>query len=215
MARKQFFLTIVVALMLILILGCGSTPNPDPSIVWSDDFEDGDTEGWEQMGGVNEHFVSDGVVHFGSSGGGIYYRNSVNTGTWSFDAFLCKESQRTPEIWFIANDLGNDQYANFTINITKEPNTKLDITHLDGDLETKIGIVPVRDSEILTGWHHVDITRDDADNVKIFVDREFIYEFTEEYPYDSEGFFYHVSCEGPAIDNVVVRNQVIDIQPVK
>jgi hypothetical protein len=82
-------------------------------------------------------------------------------------------------------------------------------------METLIDTVTVREPERLTGWHHVDITRDEGGHVKIFIDREFVYEFNEDFPYDSSGFFYYYCCEGPALDNVVVRNQVIDIQPLK
>jgi hypothetical protein len=52
MSRKYIFLTIVVMVFLLsLLVGCSSTPaettpTPDTSIVWSDDCEDGDTEGW-------------------------------------------------------------------------------------------------------------------------------------------------------------------------
>jgi len=210
MTRKYHILTMLsMVLLVILLMGCAVTPTPDPSIVWSDDFEDGDMEGWEEMG---DPYVEQGAVYFGESGGVIFYRNPVKTGTWSFDAFLCEESVRTPEIWFIVSELGNDQYANITINITKQPITKLNITHLDADEETTIDVVTVKESEILTGWHHVDITRDDADHVKIYVDQALIYEFNQDFPYESDGFFYYVDCQGPALDNVVVRDQVIDIQ---
>jgi hypothetical protein len=215
MMRTHFTLTMLAVIVLaILFSGCGSTPTPDPSIVWSDDFEDGDTEGWEQLVGENEHYISEGAVYFGKSGGGILYRNTVKTGTWSFDVFIT-ENQRPNEFWFIVSELGNDQYASFSINIIQQPITKLEINHLVGDMETLIDTVTVREPERLTGWHHVDITRDEGGHVKIFIDREFVCEFNEDFPYDSSGFFYYYCCEGPALDNVVVRDQVIDIQPLK
>ena len=68
MARKHLFLTILsIVLLTILLLGCGSTPTPDPSIVWSDDFEDGDTEGWEEVEGEvrDEYSVDEGILSFG------------------------------------------------------------------------------------------------------------------------------------------------------
>ena len=186
---------------------------PDPSIVWSDDFDDGDMEGWEHL--LGEPYVHEVAVYFGDSGGGILYPNTVKTGTWNFDVFICEESRRTPEIWFILAELGPDQYANFTINITQQPITLLEITRLDGNEETLIDKVTVREPEKLTGWHHVDITRDDSDNVNIYVDSALISKFNEEFPYDSSVFFYYVICDGPALDNMIVRNQVIDIQPVE
>ena len=92
MNHKRIFLTILsMVFVSILLIGCSSNPTPDPSIVWSDDFENGDMEGWEIMGG--KAYVQEGAVYFGDSGGGILYRNAVQTGTWSFDVFICEESR--------------------------------------------------------------------------------------------------------------------------
>ena len=48
MSCKRIFVT-VFGLVLLTVLGSGcGTPTPDPaSIVWSEDFENWDHEGWE------------------------------------------------------------------------------------------------------------------------------------------------------------------------
>ena len=49
--RRAFLLPgFLLILLLSLLTSCNPTemtPTQDSSIVWSDDFEDGDTEGWE------------------------------------------------------------------------------------------------------------------------------------------------------------------------
>ena len=57
MVRKNIFLTIsAMVLFAVFISGCGSTPTPDPSIVWSEDFEDGDREGGAEKAIAHEPF---------------------------------------------------------------------------------------------------------------------------------------------------------------
>jgi hypothetical protein len=214
MTHKRLFISIfVLVLISILISGCGSTTTPDPSVVWSDDFEDGDTDGWEQMLGNKEHFVSEGAVNFGSGGGAIIYPNSINYGTWSFDVFIPDKGGSTNEIWFIASEIGDTQYAAFPITIEHQPFTVLEFNHLVGEEETVLDAVTISEGEILSGWHHIDITRDDNQSVKVFFNKELVYEFNEDFPYDSMAFNYWFCCDGPALDNVVVHDQVIDIQP--
>ena len=65
MARKHLVLSVLsLFLLLSLFYGCSAykTPTPDPSIVWADDFEDGDTEGWDEYSSGKYFFVNEGVL---------------------------------------------------------------------------------------------------------------------------------------------------------
>ena len=89
MTRKHFMLTtLLITLLITLMSGCGSIPTPDPSIVWSDDFDDGDTEGWEIEVGMEDKFtVEEGIVSFltrGTSPILVRYRVVPGAPTFSF-----------------------------------------------------------------------------------------------------------------------------------
>ena len=68
------------------------------------------------------------------------------------------------------------------------------------------------DREPFLGWHHVDITRDDEGRINVYIDGEWIFEQMIDYGEDSDVIFFKACCEGPALDNVVVRDGVIGIQ---
>jgi hypothetical protein len=211
MARKYFSLTIIaMVLLLTLLVGCSSTPaemtpTPDTSIVWSDDFEDGDTEGWEGWGSTkdDDFFVSEGVLSF-SNGGVIRHPSTVSIGTWSFDVFLKEEFGGTPyEVDFM---VGSDSHK--WVEITNLPNTQIWLYGGEEPVFMDFG-------EKLAGQHHFDVTRGEDFVTKVYMNGEFLIETYDDSTIDSEYFYFWAMCEGPALDNVVVRNQVIDIQPAE
>jgi hypothetical protein len=214
MTRKLIFLTIIAMVVLMsLLVGCSSTPaettpTPDTSIVWSDDFEDGDTEGWERWGSSkDEDFsVSEGILSFGSNGGIIRHPSTVTIGTWSFDVFLKEEFGGTPyEIDIMAGqNVGGYQ----TVEISNMPNTF--VFFYGGEEPVFIDF-----GERLAGQYHFDVTRGEDLVTKVYMDGEFLIENYDDSTTDSEYFRLWANCEGPAFDNFVVRNQVIDIQPAE
>ncbi len=221
MTRKLIFLTIIAMVVLIsLLVGCSSTPaettpTPDTSIVWSDDFEDGDTEGWEEIlsaseysyMGVSDYFVKDGILNF-PDGGDIIHPSTVTTGTWSFDVFV-NEGAVTP----ISFDIFARTSYWFEIDIF---NLSTSLIMIEINEDTSIMSPAFYDTgEILTGWHHFDVTRDDVGLITIYLDGVSVLEHPYEISYEPEYFWFGFCCEGPALDNVVVRNQVIDIQPAE
>ena len=81
--RKHLVLTILsIVLLVFLLYGCSSntadtTPTPDPSIVWSDDFEDGDMDGWLQDLNPGEFFfANEGMLTSGPDRAGDIYHES-------------------------------------------------------------------------------------------------------------------------------------------
>jgi hypothetical protein len=172
MARKHLVLTL---LLLVLSLsfnsGCGSgsanvTPTPDPSIVWADDFEDGDYEGWEEDD--PGWYVKEGVLTSGpDSANPIIHESNV--------ALVAL-------------------------------NTITDGTFRSPAAEADLG-------KKLTGWNHFDITRDASGNSKIYLDGELVLEYKDDVTISPQLFFLDVEDLGLAFDNLVVRDQVIAIQP--
>ena len=65
----------------------------------------------------------------------------------------------------------------------------------------------------LSGWNHFDITRDDSGNSKIYLNGEIILEYSDALSITPQWFYFSTPEIGPVLDNLVVRNQVIDIKP--
>ena len=63
----------------------------------------------------------------------------------------------------------------------------------------------------ISGWNHFDITRDEEGNSIVYLNGEPILEYKDEIPI-MPYWFYFSGPIGPALDNVIVRDQVIDIQ---
>jgi hypothetical protein len=66
--------------------------------------------------------------------------------------------------------------------------------------------------EKLSGWHHFDITKDQSGMIKVYLNGEFILEHFDELPFDVEKVVFYSCCEGPALDNLIIRDKIIDIQ---
>jgi len=212
MARKHLVLTI---LLLVISLsfnsGCGSgsanvTPTPDPSIVWADDFEDGDYEGWEEDD--PGWYVKEGVLTSGpDSANPIIHESNVAAGTWSFDLNFDNASY-----YSICLSCDQDFRNGFGINTVTMDNTLVALnTITDGTFRS-----PAAEADLgkkLTGWNHFDITRDASGNSKIYLDGELVLEYKDDVTISPQLFFLDVEDLGLAFDNLVVRDQVIAIQP--
>ena len=223
MDKHSFLAVLAITLIIFLLVGCNSTPaemspTPDPSIVWSDDFEDGDTEGWEEEGEIGDEFtVVDGQLSFYDYGY-IAHPSSVSNGTWTADVFIPDVDEGFIIINFMTKGIMGDEpsgWRNLGIVIEHQPSTTIKFGYWDGSKANIIKTETISEGERLTGWQHVDITRDEGGFVKAYINKELVLESSFDYPFEPNYFHYLSCCEGPALDNVVVRNQVIDIQPAE
>ena len=205
-----------MVLMAIVLYGCTSSPTPDPSIAWSDDFEDGNTEGWERYQNVNIS-VNEGVLTSGANSGAIWHESSVSNGTWSFDVFIPEKNGKTNGISFIASQLDTEGGTSIWVLLENQSSTLLELGYWTGvsDSETTADSVTIKENEKISGWHHIDITKENNGTTKVYFDGEMYLDTIIDLPYQSDAFLYEFYAEGPILDNVVVRNQVIDIQPAE
>ena len=201
MAHKQILLVIMIVIISGLFLfGCSTAP--DSSIVFSEDFEDGDYEGWEVWWQRGLYAVDDGALSI-KTGGDLSHESTVLTGTWSFDLFLDDNKGSTHEFRFTEStynfqnlEIKQDQSTQVWVN------TQVDPTELSSFWEAE---------ERLSGWHHFDITRDETGLIKVYLDGEFIVEHFDDRDFDAEKLVIMYCCDGPVLDNLVVRDQVIEI----
>lgn len=187
-----------------LLAGCSSIEFPsDASIVWKDDFNDGDLNGWfAHELHPSEYFVEDGALAFGKGDGFIGHDSDVLYGTWSLDAYLSGDFGRTNAIR-ITEGATNDQ----NILIENNPNTEVIIfNQFDGSVPKEIRIDLGKE---LVGWYHFDITKDVDNVIRVYIDGDFLLELFDDRPFATDKIFLFASYKGPAFDNIVVSDEVI------
>lgn len=206
MTHKQFFLHLIYVIILMsLLIACSSSE--DASIVWSDDFDDGDLDGWDVWYQKGLYSVDDGVLTI-KTGGDLYHKSTVLNGTWSFDLYLDDNSDTTHEFRFTE---GTNNFQN--LEVKQAHNTQIWITTQRDDGEAIPSYIDLE--ERLAGWHHFDITRDKSGLIKVYLDGQFILEHFDDREFAAEKLVIMYCCSGPVLDNLVVRDQIIDILPEK
>jgi len=192
------------------------TSTPDPSIIWGDDFEDGDLTGWiipDEWGG--EFFVEDGNLKVGPclecddpKIQVISHASAVATGTWSFDLF--HPEMLNTFIGFTSNPRygqadDRSEFYNHGLNFDAGMQRVYVYFFYEGRNSQPYQYA-MRD---LSGWQHFDITRTEDGHTMVYLNGAPIFDYSDDRINASEDF-YIVGVEGMQYDNIVVRNQVID-----
>jgi hypothetical protein len=230
MKRGYIFLFI----MGILLASCGQSqtseptvlvpsPTQDTSIVWEDDFEDGNLDGWEIPETGGNFFIENGVLKSGQpvEGGffsAIGHQSAVTSGTWSFDF----EIQRQVETVFagISNPIiglfGNLSLESWDTWMDVPEFRSLSVQVMNGRLyaidyfDGKSITIAQYSVEDLLGMQHMDITRDEQGFTQYYLNGEKIFEFNDPSPAESQ-YFFIAAVEGMAFDNFMVRDKVKEI----
>jgi len=188
------------------------TPTPELAVVWSDDFEDGNADGWEWSYGTADFSVREGALNFGpGEGGDIKHKSETTIGTWSFDAYMPEQTGWSLYIGMCANERSN-RFFGLQIKRGTDTFVKLAFEEYLGDEKITFD-GPWHAGEVLTGWHHFDVTRDNSNKTRVYLNVEQILESDIGEFFTTSFFVLGAPPQGPAFDNVVVWNQVIDIQP--
>ncbi|MHA1908654.1 MAG: hypothetical protein ACW98Y_15235 [Candidatus Thorarchaeota archaeon] len=171
---------LALSIIIVLVIGFGltmySTPTKtnaivvpiersyqEAAIVWSDNFDDGNMDGWvtHEFQGLTPNFtVIDGVVY--SQGEDLLniagHDSTVVYGTWSFDIYINQPTGvEIMETSPIGNGYSQDGYE---VIFLPDSNT-IQLDRLYATSETTWDSITL-DSYPMDplGWHHVDVTRD-------------------------------------------------------
>jgi hypothetical protein len=176
-------------------------PTPsEPTIIWSDELG---ASGWQTNTTQVYGFGTDFKIH----------ESETSTGTWSFDVFI---QEKVGDTYYIAPVANQERLFDLGIQIKKSPKDIIvKFTSLSSYPTGMEFGESWRSGEMLTGWHHFDITRDNDGNTKVYLDGETILEATKKPYYRSVWFIVSYPSSGRPIKNFVVWDQVIDIQPVE
>jgi hypothetical protein len=195
------------------------TPVPSVAVsVWSEDFEDGDYDGWTVLSG--SYSATSGVlVPTGEKTTHHKIRHDSNTayGTWSFDVFLNQSnylSLSSIEIYFLADEIyGYSAEWAYVLEILVDPDPgwPMEDFRLRGFTPDPVELGIYSHPEGLAQHQHIDITRDTNGHFNVFVNGTLIIEGIDN-ELTSARYFVFESLSSHGLDNITVNNE-ITIEP--
>jgi len=198
------FLIVLLCVSLFMAFPCKA------ATVWSDDFNDGNYDGWTVLNGTFS--AEDHTLKSIGGGGVIIYPSSVTTGTWSFDI------------------LGvNDTFVGFMSNYPLPLTAVTALSVTSGHLLLELGSMiqgtysTLQEYQFpsgtdLSGWRHFDITHSSDGRTCVYHNGQLVMDWvntqvtTSEYLWIRFGTSAQLLDVEGAIDNIVVSNTV-DIEP--
>ena len=225
----------LIVLGLIAMLGffVFLTPHCAATTVWSDNFDDGDYDGWILLLG-DFNMTSNTLEGFDGQDNVIYHNSSIAYGTWSFDVHLTNNTREYPLIFFITNDTGNPQPPSVTddefprnsvfFSIHWDPsyvdNLFAGFNKMENGNQISLSWNSWNVSGYLTPqWIHVDITRDPTGTVNAYVDGVHhvgpipIYNASTSFDFTTSNYFTVYINGDVALDNITVSD-TIDITTI-
>ncbi|MHA2213967.1 MAG: hypothetical protein ACW992_12470 [Candidatus Thorarchaeota archaeon] len=180
--------------------------NAPAAVVWSDDFTDGNMDGWTTwayFGGDANFSVDDGIVY--SQGDTINiasHPSDVVHGTWSFDILI---GGHQVSVVTLMTPTGGNGY-DLVFAVESHQGIGSSSIQLQKDYPSVLlGYVEMDPS----GWHHIIATRDSTGYMCIYADGTLIIEAVDNSVTSSDefGFAFEESAEC-AFDNVSVSDSI-------
>jgi hypothetical protein len=202
---RRIAVIILFSGLLTLYAGSALFRDVSATIVWADDFGDGNFDGWTVNLGVFS--ASDNILR--ASGfvlNAISHPSSIATGTWRIDLYFSSIPHYSSIYMFvkdIGQGIGNNGYWLYitTWRVTLH-------------LETEFVTDPIANFSFpkpLHGWQHFDITRDSTGLIRTYINGTLCMETTDT-NHNTANYFLVQLRDGDAIDNVEVSS-TIDVEP--
>ncbi|MFX1607129.1 MAG: hypothetical protein ACFFDD_14640 [Promethearchaeota archaeon] len=226
---------IVGLAILVLLCWMGFSPLACSStMVWSDDFNDGNYDGWTICNNsvistsTNWSAANDNLQlnedawsnTWGISWGAISYPSSIAHGTWSFDIKVNEslfESGGFVSIVFISNNISNLVSVNdwncywiyFDIDTLPASDGENFTIYLRRNEHT---VLHSSEPVPVAGWHHMNVTRDEAGLFTVFHNDALLFQVLDT-EIDTSEMFAFCGPKGIVIDNIVVDDEFEDYTP--
>ncbi len=189
-------------LVLVVLVSSFGPMLVSADVVWSDDFDDGNYDGWTVHSGAfscNNYYLESTEVERHTLSG-IYHESNVSKGTWSFDCYLPSGSL------YVKTLTDEDGYGHLTVEIT--PYRIALWLYPD----KSFGMAGDWDSTFSDIWTHIDVTVKGDTIFDVFVngDHRISYTNASTLSRDNWCFIFWSTTEGQAIDNVVVRDTILE-----
>ncbi|MFX0172710.1 MAG: hypothetical protein ACFE9L_12405 [Candidatus Hodarchaeota archaeon] len=207
---------LVIATLVTSIIVFRLTPMVAPfpcvaTFVWSDNFDDGNYDGWTIQNGTfsatNNMLVITGsklewhVAH---------HPSTVAYGTWAFDIYLNETEGEYFYIHFIATDaiihdeLPSTCYS-IVINFAPLGYHLWKTTHKDSHESVILGLTEYPPNP---GWNHIDVTRNTDGQFYVYVNNSLIIGALDNEIQTSNQFIYGVIRGSHPMDNIVVKDEI-------
>jgi len=176
-------------------------------IAWSDDFNDGDYDGWDvDLGGWS---AADNIMRATASDwNAVHHSSTVSNGTWSFDVYHMGSDGI--EVWFICNTLGGpynmatDGYQ-VALDQSRGAFELWKRTGYDPDISTKIDSYSIPGGP--EGWWHIAVTRDSEGRIRAYLNGTLRLEAVDTL-FNTSSYFCLNTFNTQAVDNIVVNTEV-------
>jgi hypothetical protein len=205
-----------ISISILIILLCISLFITFPckaATVWSDDFNDGNYDGWTVMNGTFS--VEDGKLKAGPGDYNVIVCPSYSPayGTWSFDVLTKSVGLDmaivfigTYPIYYTVYPIPNQ---GFVIISSSMGGALLLRKFLNGSTSTS---TPPGFYVSSSAWQHINITRNQDGRICIYDNGTLVRDVTDNSVIPTSKYFAFYSARGAIIDNIVVSDTV-DIQP--
>ncbi|MHA2313432.1 MAG: hypothetical protein ACXADF_18285 [Candidatus Thorarchaeota archaeon] len=208
MKTKWIHLIAGFTMFVLCISVCTTTS--DATVIWSDDFDDGNYDGWTVHEGnfsAANYYLESTEINASTGWSFIRRETNVSTGTWSFDCYLptgsdsISVSPHTDD-----NSETDDDFVGYSFIEIRPDSIRLWIRSAGGST----GIVASWSSTFNETWTHIDVTVDEDMMFDVFVNdvHRIHYDDASHLTGDYRYFVFNSQTVGHAIDNVVVSDQV-------
>ena len=197
-------------------------PQAAADVVWMDNFNDGNYDGWTVtdgdwlINGTDNHLTSEWIDW---SINRIWYPSSQIVGTWSFDIYQGSNIEGPGGTWicYIANGTDPpDDYYGYGIRIA---GTSVYLVKVSGFIATAINLGVATGWDLRHVWTHIDVTRNSTGGFNVYINAPSnttpsdISVVDTDYSY-SERLVIHNTMWGNLVDNFIVDDEIWITNPV-
>jgi len=205
----------IIGLIFLLTLISSSTA----AVVWSDNFDDGNYNGWTVATG--DWRVTDGYLesyYVDTALARMWHPSTVVEGTWSFDVHFetTSETLEADYMFMVNGSEGPDDYYGYGLRLS---GSSFYFVRQSGGFNTLVSLAFTIVEDIVDTWTHVDITRNSASEFNVFFNEtsseaEPVLSVTDTtYDY-SERFVVNAIGIGICmVDNITVNDQILITPP--
>jgi hypothetical protein len=178
------------------------------AVVWSDDFDDGNYDGWTVADGSfsASEFMLEATGDFPNN---IYHESTVITGTWSFDILVettiggyCLVFLNGKDYSWLGDSFGNGPGNSFILRLRSNQLVLHKFT--GGGLGASMGSY-THDSNF-DGGFHFDITINSDGKTFVYLDEEEVIESLNIGNFETSEYFHLMIPQGIAFDNITVSD---------
>jgi hypothetical protein len=222
--KTQWMMGLACLTMLVLCLSV-FTRTAEATVVWSDNFDDGNYDGWTILGynstidpvAGNFSATSGMLTSLDDDANIARHDSTTSVGTWSFDLFVPHETDGLGaiDVMFMSNGTRPyPEYSSMTVSFEAwYDHNRFDLWELRGNHQGVLLDYYIPSGGI-EGWWHVDVSRSSDGHYWGYLNGTLIMDTINNDVTSSDYFeFFSWNVTGAAIDNIVVNDTVTTPPP--